>query len=100
MRCVLALAGRSSRRDLPVPGRDLAGIHFAMEFLPHAKQGRTPETWWSGQLHAPTGKHVVVIGGGDTGSDCVGTSNRQGAASVTQFEAFATTAAETERQAP
>ena len=79
--------GAEAARDLPVPGRELKGIHFAMEFLPqqnHVVAGeRVP-----GQITA-TGKHVVVIGGGDTGSDCVGTSNRQGAASVTQFELLA-----------
>ena len=81
----VVLAGGSEQpRDLPVPGRELKGIHFAMEFLPLQNKvvagDKVP-----GQIVAK-GKHVVVIGGGDTGSDCVGTSNRQGAASVTQFE--------------
>jgi glutamate synthase (NADPH/NADH) small chain len=76
--------GAEEARDLPVPGRDLGGIHFAMEFLPQQNRVVAGDRV-SGQITA-TGKHVVVIGGGDTGSDCVGTSNRQGAASVTQFE--------------
>jgi glutamate synthase (NADPH/NADH) small chain len=81
----VVLAGGSEKpRDLPVPGRDLAGIHFAMEFLPQQNRkvagDRVP-----GQILA-TGKHVVVIGGGDTGSDCIGTSIRQGAKSVVNFE--------------
>jgi glutamate synthase (NADPH/NADH) small chain len=67
-----------------VPGRELAGIHFAMEFLPQQNRTVAGDTV-SGQIMA-SGKHVVVIGGGDTGSDCVGTSNRHGAASVTQYE--------------
>jgi glutamate synthase (NADPH/NADH) small chain len=81
---VVVAGGAEQPRDLPVPGRELAGVHFAMEFLPQQNKvvagDKVP-----GQIVA-TGKHVVVIGGGDTGSDCVGTSNRQGAASVTQFE--------------
>ena len=81
---VLLTGGAEQSRDLPVPGRDLEGIHFAMEFLPQQNKinagGKV-----KGQLRAD-GKHVVVIGGGDTGSDCVGTSNRHGAVSVTQFE--------------
>ena len=81
---VLLTGGAEQPRDLPVPGRELKGVHFAMEFLP--QQNRTVAgDQVQGQLLA-TGKHVVVIGGGDTGSDCVGTSNRQGAASVTQYE--------------
>jgi glutamate synthase (NADPH/NADH) small chain len=81
----VVLAGGAERpRDLPIPGRDLDGVHFAMDFLPLqnrrvAGDSNVKELWASG-------KHVVVIGGGDTGSDCVGTSNRHGAASVTQFE--------------
>jgi glutamate synthase (NADPH/NADH) small chain len=81
----MVLTGGSEKpRDLPVPGRELAGVHFAMEFLPLQNRvvagDRVP-----GQIVA-TGKHVVVIGGGDTGSDCIGTSIRQGAASVVNFE--------------
>nr|HET7857832.1 glutamate synthase subunit beta [Caldimonas sp.] len=81
---VLLAAGAERSRDLPVPGRDLEGIHFAMEFLPQQNKvnaGGSVER----QIRAD-GKDVIVIGGGDTGSDCVGTSNRHGAKSVTQFE--------------
>ncbi|HMA90256.1 MAG TPA: glutamate synthase subunit beta [Burkholderiales bacterium] len=81
---VVLAGGAEQPRDLPVPGRELDGIHFAMDFLPLqnrrvAGDKNVLDLWASG-------KHVVVIGGGDTGSDCVGTSNRHGAASVTQFE--------------
>jgi glutamate synthase (NADPH/NADH) small chain len=81
---VLLTGGAEQSRDLPVPGRDLAGIHFAMEFLPQQNKVNAGDKL-KDQLRAD-GKHVIVIGGGDTGSDCVGTSNRHGAASVTQFE--------------
>jgi glutamate synthase (NADPH/NADH) small chain len=81
---VLLAGGAEISRDLPVPGRDLDGVHFAMEFLPLQNKVNAGDKL-KGQLRAD-GKHVVVIGGGDTGSDCVGTSNRHGAASVTQFE--------------
>ncbi len=81
---VLLTGGSEISRDLPVPGRDLDGVHFAMEFLPQQNKVVAGDKV-KGQIKA-TGKHVVVIGGGDTGSDCVGTSNRHGAASVTQFE--------------
>ena len=81
---VLLTGGAETSRDLPVPGRDLAGVHFAMEFLPQQNKVVAGDKL-KGQIMA-TGKHVIVIGGGDTGSDCVGTSNRHGAASVTQFE--------------
>jgi glutamate synthase (NADPH) small chain len=81
---VILAGGAESPRDLPAPGRELDGVHFAMEFLPLQNKVIAGDTL-SKQILA-TGKHVVVIGGGDTGSDCVGTSNRQGAASVTQFE--------------
>ena len=77
-------AAPSSSRDLPVPGRDLDGVHFAMEFLPQQNKINAGDKV-KGQIRAD-GKHVIVIGGGDTGSDCVGTSNRHGAKSVTQFE--------------
>jgi glutamate synthase (NADPH/NADH) small chain len=81
---VLLTGGSEQSRDLPAPGRDLDGIHFAMEFLPQQNKvnsgGKVKD-----QLRAD-GKHVVVIGGGDTGSDCVGTSTRHGAAVVVQFE--------------
>jgi len=85
---VLLTGGSEQSRDLPVPGRDLDGVHFAMEFLPQQNKVNAGDTFAAGkggQIMA-TGKHVIVIGGGDTGSDCVGTSNRHGAASVTQFE--------------
>ena len=81
---VLLTGGAEQSRDLPVPGRELEGIHFAMEFLPLQNKVNAGGKV-KGQLRAD-GKHVVVIGGGDTGSDCVGTSNRHGASSVTQFE--------------
>jgi glutamate synthase (NADPH) small chain len=81
---VLLAGGAELSRDLPVPGRDLDGVHFAMEFLP-AQNKLVAGDKVQGQIRAD-GKHVIVIGGGDTGSDCVGTSNRHGAASVTQFE--------------
>ena len=81
---VVLTGGAEQPRDLPVPGRDLEGIHFAMEFLPQQNKVNAGDKV-KGQLRAE-GKHVIVIGGGDTGSDCVGTSNRHGAASVTQFE--------------
>jgi glutamate synthase (NADPH/NADH) small chain len=81
---VLLTGGAEQSRDLPVPGRELDGIHFAMEFLPQQNKINAGDKL-KGQLRAD-GKHVIVIGGGDTGSDCVGTSNRHGAASVTQFE--------------
>jgi len=81
---VLLTGGSEQSRDLPVPGRDLDGIYFAMEFLPQQNKVNAGDKL-KGQLRAD-GKHVIVIGGGDTGSDCVGTSNRHGAVSVTQFE--------------
>jgi len=85
---VLLTGGAEQSRDLPALGRDLDGIHFAMEFLPQqnlVNAGVKLKGHGITQIRAD-GKHVVVIGGGDTGSDCVGTSNRHGAASVTQFE--------------
>jgi glutamate synthase (NADPH) small chain len=81
---VLLTGGAEQSRDLPVPGRDLDGVHFAMEFLPQQNKVNAGDKL-KGQIRAD-GKHVIVIGGGDTGSDCVGTSNRHGAISVTQFE--------------
>lgn len=81
---VVLAGGSETPRDLPVPGRELQGVHFAMEFLPQQNRVDAGDVV-DGQILA-TGKHVVVIGGGDTGADCVGTSNRQGAVSVTQFE--------------
>ncbi len=81
---VLLTGGAEQSRDLPVPGRELNGIHFAMEFLPQQNRVNAGVKV-KDQLRAD-GKHVIVIGGGDTGSDCVGTSNRHGAVSVVQFE--------------
>jgi glutamate synthase (NADPH/NADH) small chain len=81
---IVLAGGAEASRDLPVPGRELDGVHFAMEFLPQQNKVVAGDKV-KGQIMA-TGKHVIVIGGGDTGSDCVGTSNRHGAASVTQFE--------------
>ncbi|MCV2491687.1 glutamate synthase subunit beta, partial [Geodermatophilus sp. YIM 151500] len=81
---VVLAGGATVGRDLPVPGRELSGIHLAMDFLPFGNRQAL------GELDAPPitaqGKHVVIIGGGDTGADCLGTSHRQGAASVTQLE--------------
>src|SRR5205085_1955273 len=74
---VVLTGGAEQSRDLPVPGRDLDGVHFAMEFLPQQNKVNAGEKV-KGQIRAD-GKHVIVIGGGDTGSDCVGTSNRHGA---------------------
>ena len=85
---VILTGGAEQSRDLPVPGRALSGIHFAMEFLPlqnKVNAGDKLKDLNITQIRAD-GKHVIVIGGGDTGSDCVGTSNRHGAVSVTQFE--------------
>jgi glutamate synthase (NADPH/NADH) small chain len=83
---LLLTGGATHPRDLEIPGRDLAGVHFAMEFLPQQNKVNQGDTI-ADQILA-TGKHVIVIGGGDTGSDCTGTSNRQGCASLTQFELF------------
>ena len=83
----VALAGGAEQpRDLPIPGRDLDGIHFAMDFLVQQNRRGTDEPPGNVPPILAGGKHVVVIGGGDTGSDCIGTSNRQGALSVTQLE--------------
>ena len=80
--------GASAPRDLPIPGRQLKGIHYAMEFLPQQNKRVAGDRIFSGEIMA-TEKNVLVIGGGDTGSDCVGTSNRHGAKSVTQIELLA-----------
>jgi len=82
---VVLSGGSTIPRDLPIPGRELKGIHFAMNFLKQQNK-RVSDTKFDAEDIFATGKDVVVIGGGDTGSDCVGTSNRQGAASVKQFE--------------
>ncbi|GGI53917.1 glutamate synthase subunit beta [Oxalicibacterium solurbis] len=81
---VILTGGAEQPRDLPVPGRELKGVHYAMEFLPVQNKVNAGDKV-KDQIMA-TGKHVIVIGGGDTGSDCVGTSNRHGAESVIQFE--------------
>jgi glutamate synthase (NADPH) small chain len=86
---VAMAGGAEAPRDLEVPGRDLGGIHFAMDFLPQQNKrnaGDSEECAAPNGTITATGKHVVVIGGGDTGSDCIGTSVRQGAASITQLE--------------
>jgi len=83
----LVLAGgATAARDLPIPGRELKGIHQAMEYLPLANRLVWGEAVPEGELLSAEGKQVVVIGGGDTGADCLGTAHRQRAASVTQFE--------------
>jgi len=80
--------GAEKPRDLPIEGRDLDGVQFAMDFLPqqNRRNGGEPDTTGNARPILAGGKHVVVIGGGDTGSDCIGTSVRQGALSVTQLE--------------
>ncbi len=83
---VVLSGGAEKPRDLSIPGRDLKGIHFAMEFLPQQNRRVSGESQDGVEPILATGKHVVVIGGGDTGSDCIGTSIRQGALSVTNFE--------------
>ncbi|HUR42994.1 MAG TPA: glutamate synthase subunit beta [Aestuariivirga sp.] len=83
---MLVAGGSEKPRDLAVPGRDLGGIHFAMDFLPQQNRRVSKEPPLDTRPVLATAKHVVVIGGGDTGSDCVGTSIRQGALSVTQLE--------------
>jgi glutamate synthase (NADPH/NADH) small chain len=83
----IALTGGSEKpRDLPVPGRDLDGVHFAMQFLSQQNKRVAGDRIADDLSITAEGKHVIVIGGGDTGSDCIGTSFRQGAASVTQLE--------------
>jgi len=83
----VALAGGAEKpRDLPIPGRGLAGVHFAMEFLPQQNRRVSDEPLKTNEPILASGKNVVVIGGGDTGSDCIGTSIRQGALKVTQLE--------------
>ncbi|MGQ0485703.1 MAG: glutamate synthase subunit beta, partial [Hyphomicrobiales bacterium] len=86
---VLLTGGAEKPRDLPIPGRDLAGIHFAMDYLPQQNRRIAKEPPLDNRPILAGGKHVIVIGGGDTGSDCIGTSIRQGALSVTQLEIMA-----------
>ena len=83
---ILLAGGAEQPRNLNVPGRDLKGIHFAMEFLPQQNRRCEGDTVPDSEAILATGKRVVIIGGGDTGADCLGTSHRQGALSVTQFE--------------
>ena len=83
---IVLTGGSEKPRDLPIEGRDLQGVHFAMEFLPQQNRRVSEEPLINAEPILATGKHVVVIGGGDTGSDCIGTSFRQGAVSVTQLE--------------
>ncbi len=83
---VVLCGGSEKPRDLDVPGRELSGIHFAMEFLPQQNRRVAGDAIPADEAISAEGKHVVVIGGGDTGSDCIGTSIRQGALSVTQLE--------------
>ena len=83
---VLLTGGSEKPRDLPIPGRELSGVHFAMDFLPQQNRRVSKESPLDNRPIQATGKHVVVVGGGDTGSDCIGTSIRQGALSVTQIE--------------
>jgi glutamate synthase (NADPH/NADH) small chain len=83
---VVLTGGAEKPRDLPVPGRELNGIQFAMDYLPQQNRRVSGEAPIAGEPILATGKHVVVIGGGDTGSDCIGTAFRQGALSVTNFE--------------
>jgi len=83
---VVLSGGSEKPRDLPVPGRELNGVHFAMEFLTKNTRRVLGDHIPDDEFVSAAGKHVVVIGGGDTGSDCIGTSNRHGAISVTQLE--------------
>ena len=83
---VILAGGSEKPRDLNIPGRDLPGVHFAMDFLPQQNRRVSYEPVGTNEPILASGKHVVVIGGGDTGSDCIGTSVRQGALSVTQLE--------------
>jgi glutamate synthase (NADPH/NADH) small chain len=86
---VAVAGGAEKARELPIPGRDLAGIHFAMDFLPQQNRRVSHEPLGDVQPILAGGKHVIVIGGGDTGSDCIGTAIRQGALSVTNLEIMA-----------
>jgi len=83
---VVLAGGAEKPRDLPIPGRDLAGIHFAMDFLPQQNRRVSKEPFHTNLPILAGGKRVIVIGGGDTGSDCIGTSVRQGAVSILQLE--------------
>jgi glutamate synthase (NADPH/NADH) small chain len=83
---IVLCGGATAPRDLPIPGRDLAGIHFAVDYLTQQNRICEGDSIHSSDRISAEGKHVVIIGGGDTGADCLGTTHRQGAASVAQFE--------------
>ena len=83
---IVLCTGAEQPRDLAVPGRELEGVHFAMDFLPQQNRRVAGDAVPAERRSSPTGKHVVILGGGDTGSDCIGTSHRQGARSVTSIE--------------
>jgi glutamate synthase (NADPH) small chain len=97
---IVLCGGATVPRDLPIPGRHLKGVHFAMEFLTQQNRRVAGDTIPEEHGFSAAGKHVVVIGGGDTGSDCVGTSNRHGAASVTQIELLSKPPAERSEKDP
>ena len=97
---VLLAIGAGNPRDLRVPGRELKGIHFAMDFLPQQNRRGAGDTVDAAQAILATGKRVVIIGGGDTGADCLGTSHRQKAASVHQFEILPTPPSERAASTP
>jgi NADPH-dependent glutamate synthase beta subunit-like oxidoreductase len=83
---IVLATGATVPRDLPIPGRELGGIHFAMDFLTRQNKANAGDAIPEGDRISAPGKRVVVVGGGATGSDCIGTSRRQGAASITQIE--------------
>jgi glutamate synthase (NADPH) small chain len=87
---IVLAGGAACARDLQVPGRELEGIHFAMDFLSQQNRRCQGDTFDDGQTVTASGKHVIIIGGGDTGADCLGTVHRQGAASVSQLELLQT----------
>ena len=87
---IILACGSEEPRDLKIPGRELDGVHFAMDFLTKQNKICEGDKVNENSIISAKGKHVVVIGGGDTGSDCIGTSNRQGAKSVTQLEILET----------
>ena len=89
---ILLTGGATQARDLPIPGRELKGVHFAMEFLPQQNKVQPGRRDRRRVQILATGKHVIVIGGGDTGSDCTGTSNRQGCAQPDAVRAVAAAA--------
>ena len=97
---ILLAGGAEQPRDLRVPGRELRGIHFAMEFLPQGNRRCEGDTVPESEAILATGKRVVIIGGGDTGADCLGTSHRQKAASIHQFELLPTPPPERSPQTP